>query len=45
MARRLLPKQPFNQGFEVGEWLINYQGGFVRRGIFGEILLHLLNLR
>ena len=44
MARRLVPQQPFNQGFDVGEWLINYQGGFVRRGIFGEILLHLFNL-
>lgn len=24
-----------------GEWLINYGGGFVRRGLFGEILLNL----
>ncbi len=29
----------------ISEWLINYQAGFVRRGLFGEILhrLHLLN--
>ncbi len=24
-----------------GEWLINYGGGFIRRGLFGEILLNL----
>ena len=24
-----------------GEWLINYGGGFIRRGFFGEILLNL----
>ena len=23
----------------IGEWLINYQGGFVRRGLFGELFL------
>lgn len=27
----------------VSEFLINYQGGFVRRGLLGEILLHLHN--
>ncbi len=26
------------------EWLINYQGGFVRRGLVGEILLNIHNL-
>lgn len=25
----------------IGDWLINYQGGFVRRGLIGEILLGL----
>ena len=24
--------------FEYSDWLINYQGGFTRRGLFGEIL-------
>ena len=24
--------------FTIGEWLINYQGGFVRRGFWGEII-------
>ena len=29
----------------VGEWLINYNGGFVRRGLIGQILLSLTNDR
>ncbi len=24
--------------YEYSDWLINYQGGFTRRGLFGEIL-------
>ncbi len=28
-------------GFEITEFLINYQGGFVRRGLIGEILYHI----
>ena len=24
-------------GYILGDWLINYSGGFVRRGLFGEI--------
>lgn len=28
-------------GYEVSDWLINYQGGFVRRGLIGELLLQL----
>ena len=27
--------------YEVSDWLINYQGGFVRRGLVGELLLTL----
>lgn len=27
----------------ISEWLINYQGGFVRRGIIGEISFHIAN--
>jgi len=25
--------------WEIGDWLINYQGGFIRRGLLGEIFL------
>jgi len=28
----------FHEGFNIGDWLINYQGGFVRRGLVGEFL-------
>ena len=28
----------FHEGFNIGDWLINYQGGFVRRGLTGEVL-------
>ena len=27
--------------FEYSDWLINYQGGFTRRGLIGEILYHI----
>lgn len=30
--------------WRIGDWLINYQGGFVRRGLLGEILFHISNL-
>lgn len=30
-----------NNPWKMGDWLINYQGGFVRRGIFGEIFYKL----
>ena len=33
-----------NTQYEVQDWLINYQGGFVRRGLSGEIFLYLSNL-
>lgn len=29
------------RSFEISDWLINYEGGFVRRGVMGEIL-HIL---
>ena len=32
------------QGWEISEWLINYEGGFVRRGITGQLLLELEQL-
>lgn len=28
-------------GYAIGDWLINYSGGFVRRGLTGEVLLAL----
>ncbi len=28
-------------GYILGDWLINYGGGFTRRGLFGEIIIHL----
>lgn len=41
----LLYFDDFNyQGFGLSDWMINYQGGFVRRGIVGEILLQLYNI-
>ena len=30
--------------WRIGDWLINYQGGFVRRGLMGETLFHLSEL-
>ena len=35
--------QRFNP-YIAADWLINYQGGFTRRGFLGEIALHLSNL-
>lgn len=29
------------ESWQITEWLINYQGGFVRRGLWGEIILNL----
>ena len=34
----------FHEGFNIGDWLINYQGGFVRRGLVGEVLYLLARL-
>ena len=28
--------------FEIGDWLINYQGGFVRKGFLGEIFFQII---
>ncbi len=33
-----------NAHYEVQDWLINYQAGFARRGLSGEIFLFLSNL-
>ena len=31
-------------GYILGDWLINYAGGFTRRGFFGEITIYISNL-
>jgi hypothetical protein len=31
-------------GYKTGDWLINYQGGFVRRGLIGEVLFNISSL-
>lgn len=33
-----------SRGWTISDWLINYQGGFVRRGLPGEIAFHLARL-
>lgn len=33
----------YKQAWNASEWLINYQGGFVRRGLRGEIIFQLFN--
>lgn len=33
----------YYQTWNVSEWLINYQGGFVRRGLRGELIFQLFN--
>ena len=30
--------------WQYADWLINYQGGFVRRGLFGEIFFNIYKL-
>lgn len=41
---------PEYETYEISDWMINYQGGFIRRGLIGQILLlanhiHVYNLR
>ena len=31
-------------GFVIGDWLINYQAGFVRRGLSGQLIISLSDL-
>jgi hypothetical protein len=37
-ATKLVTAHPLDQWL-IGDWLINYQGGFTRRGLIGEICL------
>ena len=34
-------KREVGNDSSISEWLINYQGGFTRRGLIGEILYHI----
>jgi len=38
LALKLASTLPPDQ-WEIGDWLINYQGGFIRRGLLGEIFI------
>ncbi|WP_129126140.1 hypothetical protein [Geomonas oryzae] len=38
LAERILTGY-YKESWQITEWLINYQGGFVRRGLIGELLL------
>ena len=37
----LLQINEFPQKYVFTEWLINYQGGFIRRGLLGELIFNL----
>ena len=34
----------YDNSWTIGEWLINYQGGFIRRGLLGEGIYNLCNV-
>ena len=44
LLNTLSNKTYLNDSWTIGEWLINYQGGFVRRGFLGEGIYFLCNL-
>ena len=41
---KLEPEVSLYETFGISDWLINYQGGFVRRGLAGEVLWRLYQL-
>ena len=43
LLNTLSNKTYLNDSWTIGEWLINYQGGFVRRGFLGEGIYFLCN--
>ena len=43
LLNTLSNKTYINDSWTIGEWLINYQGGFVRRGLLGEGIYLLCN--
>ena len=44
LLNTLSNKTYINDSWTIGEWLINYQGGFVRRGFLGEGIYFLCNV-
>ena len=44
LLNTLSNKTYLNDSWTIGEWLINYQGGFVRRGLLGEGIYILCNV-
>ena len=44
LLNTLSNKTYLNDSWTIGEWLINYQGGFVRRGFLGEGIYFLCNV-
>ncbi len=43
LLNTLSNKTYLNDSYTIGEWLINYQGGFIRRGFLGEGIYFLCN--
>ena len=41
----ILQANEFPQKYVFTEWLINYEGGFVRRGLLGEIVFKISKIR
>jgi hypothetical protein len=41
---KLEPEVSLYETFGISDWLINYQGGFLRRGLAGEVLWRLYQL-
>ena len=44
LLNTLSNKTYFDDSWTIGEWLINYQGGFIRRGLLGEGIYILCNV-
>ena len=45
LLNTLSNKTYLNDSWTIGEWLINYQGGFVRRGFLGEGIYFLSHIK
>ncbi len=44
LLNTLSNKTYIDDSWTIGEWLINYQGGFIRRGLLGEGIYNLCNV-
>ena len=42
--KNFLDNTEYDNTWTIGEWLINYSGGFIRRGLFGSIIYEISNL-